>query len=417
LDELVDKSLVEVDATDGCGRYRLLETIRQYARERLEADGEAASARDRHLARYVDLAEEAGPYLRGRDGPEWAAVLARETDNVRAALDWAAEAKLADEGLRLVVPLTVTPTYLPDWVELALSIPGASQHPLYPLASASVATSAALRVDLERAGRLVTVALDAQARLNTHYHQVPLAAGVYALIQGNIDQAQHEAQICVDMAWAAQDPLDISAALALRSTTRLLDSKEATLDAQEALQIARQVESPSHLLHALFVLSLAIVHEQPTRAGALVDEAAEVARKLGDRWALATADAYRARVALVQEDWPAALQASTDAAEQDFQLGGSIPLGSNFVMGSIALAHLQLFESAAVLVGVIEARFPFPAVDQEWQSLFAGTCQLMLDTLGVSRAAELKADGASLSTADAVAFLRSECDRFERGMG
>jgi hypothetical protein len=171
------------------------------------------------------------------------------------------------------------------------------------------------------------------------------------------------------------------------------------------------------LLHALFTLSLVIVHEQPTRAGALVDEAAEVARKLGDRWALAMADSHRARIALVQEDWPAALQASTDAAEQDHLLGGSVPLGSTFIMGSIALAHLQIFEPAAVLVGVIEARFPFPAIDQEWQSLFAASCQLMLDTLGVSRTAELKADGASLSIADAVVFLRSECDRFERGLG
>jgi predicted ATPase/DNA-binding SARP family transcriptional activator len=417
LDELVDKSLVEVDATDGWGRYRLLETIRQYARERLEADGEATSARARHLARYIDLAEEAGPHLRGRDGLEWAAVLARETDNFRAALHWAVEAELADEGLRLVVPLTVTPTYLPDWVELAISIPGASQHPLYPLATATAATNSALRVDLERAGKLVAVAHDAQIRLNTHYPQVPMAAGVYALIQGNLGQAQHEAQVCVDMARAAQDPFDLSAALTIRSTTRLLDSKEATVDAQEALQIARQVESPSRLLHALFTLSLAIVHEQPTRACALIDEAAEVARKLGDRWALATADAYRARVALVQEDWPTALRAATDAAEQDIQLGGSVPLGSTFIMGSIALARLQLLESAAVLVGVIEARFPFPAIDPEWQRLFAVSCRLMLDTLGVSRTAELKADGAFLTIADGVAFLRSECDRFERGSG
>src|SRR5262249_28152972 len=60
LSDLVDKSLVLFD-----GRYRMLETVRQYARERLLAGGEQGGLRDRHLAYYVGLAEETAPHIFG----------------------------------------------------------------------------------------------------------------------------------------------------------------------------------------------------------------------------------------------------------------------------------------------------------------------------------------------------------------
>ena len=68
LSRLVDKSLVVVDEQpDGTARYRLLETLRQYAREKLAADGEAGATavRDRHLAWCRPLAEQAAPELHG----------------------------------------------------------------------------------------------------------------------------------------------------------------------------------------------------------------------------------------------------------------------------------------------------------------------------------------------------------------
>jgi non-specific serine/threonine protein kinase len=64
----------------------MLETIREYAAERLEEAGEADDLRRRHAEHFVGLAEEAEPHLR-RDSPEWADRLEREHDNLRAALD------------------------------------------------------------------------------------------------------------------------------------------------------------------------------------------------------------------------------------------------------------------------------------------------------------------------------------------
>src|SRR5207302_3489873 len=68
LTRLVEKSLVALDPESG--RYRLLETVRQYAQERLEGADDEASARDRHVRYFVELAEKARPALLGPERSE-----------------------------------------------------------------------------------------------------------------------------------------------------------------------------------------------------------------------------------------------------------------------------------------------------------------------------------------------------------
>lgn len=88
LSRLVDKSLVVVVEQDGEARYRLLETIRQYAAEKLERSGEAAEIRRRHAGFMLTLAEEAGPELKSPRQGEWLERLETEHDNLRAAMRW-----------------------------------------------------------------------------------------------------------------------------------------------------------------------------------------------------------------------------------------------------------------------------------------------------------------------------------------
>ncbi|MDQ3703430.1 MAG: tetratricopeptide repeat protein, partial [Chloroflexota bacterium] len=109
LAQLVDKSLVVVEELDGGAevRYRLLETLQEYGRERLaDGDGEeGAAVRQRHAAHYLALAETAVPRLTGPTQAGWLNRLETEHDNLRAALRWSVQHGAATLGLRLGVAL------------------------------------------------------------------------------------------------------------------------------------------------------------------------------------------------------------------------------------------------------------------------------------------------------------------------
>jgi len=91
LTRLVDRSLVIVDRGT-TRRYRMLETIRQYAREKLIEADEAAAVADRHLAVYSAFAAEAAEPMHGPTMVDWLDRLDSELDNLGAALEWGLEA-------------------------------------------------------------------------------------------------------------------------------------------------------------------------------------------------------------------------------------------------------------------------------------------------------------------------------------
>ncbi|MFL6124347.1 LuxR C-terminal-related transcriptional regulator [Actinophytocola sp.] len=87
LARLVDKSLVIADTRDAVTRYRMLETIRQYAVARLGAAGEEDAVRERHLAAMLRVVEDLAPLLE-EDKDAWRAAVETEQENLRAALEW-----------------------------------------------------------------------------------------------------------------------------------------------------------------------------------------------------------------------------------------------------------------------------------------------------------------------------------------
>jgi DNA-binding CsgD family transcriptional regulator/tetratricopeptide (TPR) repeat protein len=99
---LVDQSLVQVEVEEaGTTRYRLLETLRQYAQQRLAERSEVASVTRRHAAYYLALAETAEPELTGPQQVAWLDRLEKEHDNLRAALRRSLESGQTKTAARL----------------------------------------------------------------------------------------------------------------------------------------------------------------------------------------------------------------------------------------------------------------------------------------------------------------------------
>ena len=99
---MVDKSLVQqTEQANGESRFSMLETIREYALEKLEASGERALTKRAHAAYCLVLAEEEATEQSESKGAEWLERLALEHDNFRAALEWLTETGDAEWGLRL----------------------------------------------------------------------------------------------------------------------------------------------------------------------------------------------------------------------------------------------------------------------------------------------------------------------------
>ena len=109
LTRLVEQSLVTTNRVEGgTTRYTMLETVRQYAQDRLNESGEGEATRNRHLAFFVALAEEAEPELVGQKQGAWFARLDLERENLLAAHSWCDHAEDGAElGLRLVFSLGV----------------------------------------------------------------------------------------------------------------------------------------------------------------------------------------------------------------------------------------------------------------------------------------------------------------------
>jgi len=103
---LIDNNLARVEGEgDEQPRVGMLETLREYGLERLEAAGGTAAVRERHAAYYLALAEAAEPELTGTEQARWLGRLEAEYDNLRAVLRWARDGGEPEVGLRLAAAL------------------------------------------------------------------------------------------------------------------------------------------------------------------------------------------------------------------------------------------------------------------------------------------------------------------------
>jgi predicted ATPase/DNA-binding XRE family transcriptional regulator len=105
LTQLINKSLIVAQEEFGRTRYRMLETIRQYANEKLIEAGESAALRDRHLEYFLNLAEITEPHLIRPEQIEWLPLLDADYENLRRAFEWSLSKDPAEPALRFCAAL------------------------------------------------------------------------------------------------------------------------------------------------------------------------------------------------------------------------------------------------------------------------------------------------------------------------
>lgn len=136
LSHLVNKSLVGTREGDETARYQLLESVRQYAAEKLVEAGEHDGVRDRHLDHFLGLVEGAEPLLYGAGQLAALKAIETESDNVRAAMDWAASAHRTLPGLRLASRLgrywSIRSEYSEGvfWLRRMMAAPNVAAYPV-----------------------------------------------------------------------------------------------------------------------------------------------------------------------------------------------------------------------------------------------------------------------------------------------
>jgi predicted ATPase/Tfp pilus assembly protein PilF len=311
---LVDKSLVlaERPASAPTTRYRLLETIRHYARERLAESGQAAAVRSRHLARAVDLAQTAERDMGGADQAAVFDRLEAAHDDLRVALAWGTSAGDPEPALRLAAALGrfwEVRGHLSEgrsWLEAALTAGGGVEFP-----------------------GLRAVALTWAAVLAQHQGDYNAARGLY----------EHS----LALRRRLDDRLGTSAALVGLGNLAALQGRLGPARArfEESLAIGRELEEPQVVAASLTNLGW-VAHARGDLAGAraLYAEALAVRRSLGDGHGMALVLANLGDLALQQGDLATALALHTEGLDLRRRLGDRSGVADSLAaLGRVALAR------------------------------------------------------------------------------
>jgi predicted ATPase len=365
LTELVAKSMVDANETEqGTTRYSMLETLAQYARERLDEHGDIDRWRRRHAEYFASWAEEAGPGLEGPDELAWRTRESDELDNLRAAVMWALDRDdPADLGLALRIigalahETSVNPTAgIAAWAEralthtetttphlrytvtaaaaghqlnlgnydhareLALTAIGDGVPPGAPAPADAHGTLAISTLLLGEPERALAIALEAARRLDRDSPGSPAA--------------QHAHGVASIMASSLGDPI-------------------AGPEAELALRQARAQANPTLLAGALFAYGFARgIADDPAAALAAFDESITIGRQGASSTMLAATLIYAAGVRVLTGDLAHAARDLREGVARSHQTGFRTTVYSGVWAGVEILIRLDHLEQAAVFDGI-----------------------------------------------------------------
>jgi len=385
LANLVDKSLVTLEAEGE--RYRLLETVRQYAQEKLDESGEADQTRRRHLDFFLVLAEQASSRLVGPDQGAWLARLDLEAENILATH---AECDRVEDGgelgLRLVFAIKL---YLIYRGLLALL----------------------LRLALEALARP-----GAQGRTRARCRALH-AAGQVELFMGRYREAHQYLEESLSIAKQIEDRE--RAAMVLEelgvACTGQGDLALARGYLEEALNLALQLRNKRALASALNALAqLDRMECRLDTAEQLYERVLALARELEDQESIAIGLLNLAMVSIGRGSRDRALEALAEALAIAETIGSKRAGQSGLEVSACLLASSEEWARAAILFGAAEAQMAHTGLrgDPADEAFLAPLIAKTQGALGEPAFAAAKAEGRGLAYEVALAQARTSLGKY-----
>ena len=322
LTHLVEKSLVIFDEHTNQSRYRMLETIRQYGREKLLEAGEGGHVRKKHLQFFLQLAEEAEAGLTGPQQISWLDSLEIDLGNLRAGLEWSLDSDV-EAGLKLAAALWrfwLVRGYFTEgleWLDQLLSAPGSDRSEYI----------------MSRAKALYVA---------SHLSQ----------IQGSITRGLNLAEQSLSLCRNTEDAQLLAYALAItgQAAGSSDDLARAERLGRESLELFRNARDEGGAALVLgYLAALAHARDDMGQAQALYEECLQIQKKKGDKWKILETLNSLGQIARVQCNFAAAIEMGAMGLELARELGSKTGIAYSLNMQAWALREQGEFERASVL--------------------------------------------------------------------
>ncbi len=423
LTHLASKSLVVTEAQDEAHRYRLLETVRQYSREKLQESGEEAEARRKHFEWYLGLAELADRGLHGLSQAMWLDRLETDHDNLRAALEWCrARPDGSEELLSLagrMLGFWTTRGYLTEgreWLEQALKTsknPNTATHARALLGAGAIALA---QGDMSRARACLEESLNTYRTLRDKRSigNVVAVLGRTTMFQGDVSTAQALWEESLAVARELNDKEGTVASLNHLARVDIVHGNYdlARSKLEESLLVARESGNKDSIAFAASASGeLARCEGDYTRAAAFYEEDLALGRELGNHSSITRALGNLGYVALHEGDLDQAARLFGEGLRECRRFGRIDRIaGYLWGLGGVAGAKGQ-GERGAVLFGAAQSlleAITIVAMDPADQFEFDRGMASLRAALGETRFAEAWAGGRAMTLEQAIAYALSE---------
>ncbi len=425
LSQLVDKSLLLVQGDHSQARYRMLETLRQYAVERLDEAGDREEMCHRHALYFAELAEKAEEGLRGPEMGVWIERLEMEHDNFRAALEWSLNHDVPETGLRFAGALGIfwrKRGYLREglgWLESLLARSTDTPPRLRAKALAPAGWLVRDLGDYERATRLQEESLEifraAGDKLGTI--EVLIQRGIQAVYQNDLPQAfaclGESLALCEELGSRRERALSLLY-LGHAALFNMQWDEKAKGRCEQALEVFQAMDDATEQAHAHIILGAGSHFEgDDSRARDHLEVAVRLCLKAGDKRNLGWSTAVLSWIISLQAKAEEAWSVVQGALRLALELGEKTIAVNAIVFAALITADRSQVERAARLMACAFAvgdSFGFRPTPHLWAAVNPGLNAIRA-ALGPEAFAEAWAAGQAMTLEQAVVDVLGTSDR------